>query len=151
MCTGTFLHKCPDIHQLTFWETKLTEFKNPSSIAPPVGAYSHSVKVTGAGQWLYIAGQIGVDAQGTLAEGAEGQADAAWRNLLAILGDAGMGAEHLVKITTYLIDSQDLPAANAVRKRYLGECRPAATLVVAKELARPEWLFEVEAVAFKEG
>lgn len=127
----------------------MTHFRNPAAIAPPVGAYSHAVHVSGPGQWLHIAGQIGVDAQGALASGVQSQADAAWKNLLAILADAGMGVQHLVKITTYLVDSKDLPAVNAVRKEYLGECRPAATLVVAKELARPEWLFEIEATAFK--
>lgn len=127
----------------------MTEFRNPANIAPPVGAYSHSVRTNGSGQWLYVAGQIGVDAQGALASGVQNQADAGWKNLMAVLADAGMGVEHLVKITTYLLDSQDLPAANAVRKQYLGDLRPAATLVVAKALAKPEWLFEIEAVAFK--
>ncbi len=36
-----------------------------------------------------------------------------------------------------------------VRGAFLGTARPASTLVVAKALARPEWLFEVEATAFK--
>ncbi len=127
----------------------MAEFLNPSSIAPPVGAYSHSVRVTGAGQWLHIAGQIGVTTEGTLADGIEGQADAAWKNLVAVLANAGMSVQHLVKITTYLVDSQHLAAINAIRTQYLGDMRPAATLVVAKALAKPEWLFEVEAVAFR--
>jgi enamine deaminase RidA (YjgF/YER057c/UK114 family) len=106
--------------------------------------------VSRPGQWLHVAGQIGVDAHGSLAAGVQNQADAAWKNLLAILADADMGVQHLVKITTYLLDAKNLPAVNAVRKEYLDEHRPAATLVVVKELARPEWLFEIEATAFKE-
>ena len=127
----------------------MTEFRNSPAIAPPVGAYSHAVRTSGPGQWLHIAGQIGVDKQGALVSGVQAQADAAWGNLVAILEDAGMGVQDLVKITTYLLDSNDLAAVNAVRKQYLGEYRPAATLIVVKELARPEWLFEIEAVAFK--
>ena len=127
----------------------MIEYRNSAAIAAPVGAYSHSVRASGPGQWLYIAGQIGVDAQGVLASGVQNQAEAGWKNLMAVLDDAGMGVENLVKLTTYLLDEGDLPAVNAVRKQYLGELRPAATLVVAKGLARPEWLFEIEAVAFK--
>jgi enamine deaminase RidA (YjgF/YER057c/UK114 family) len=35
-----------------------------------------------------------------------------------------------------------------VRSRFLRSERPASTLVVVKQLARPDWLFEVEAIAF---
>ena len=127
----------------------MTEFLNPSTIAAPVGAYSHSVRLSGAGQWLHIAGQIGVNAEGALAHGIEAQTDAAWQNLQAVLANAGMSVQHLVKLTTYLVDSEDLAAVNAVRKQYLGDIRPAATLVVAKGLAKPEWLVEIEATAFR--
>lgn len=126
-----------------------TEFLNPSGIAAPVGAYTHSVRVSGPGQWLHIAGQIGIDSNGVLANGTEAQAETAWNNLVAVLGNAGMSVQHLVKLTTYLVNAQDAPAVGAVRLRHLGDVRPAATLVIAKELGRPEWTFEIEAIAFR--
>lgn len=121
---------------------------NPSSIAPPMGAYSNGVSVPGGGRWLYVAGQIGVDKSGQLPPDFAGQAHNAWTNLVAILADAGMSVGDLVKVTHYLVDETDLPAYNPVRSQFLGDARPASTLVVAKALARPAWRVEVEAVAW---
>jgi enamine deaminase RidA (YjgF/YER057c/UK114 family) len=121
----------------------------PAAIAPPLGLYSHAIAAPGSGTWLHVSGQVGVLPDGSLATGFEAQAHAAWRNLVAVLAEAGMGVEHLVKLTTYLVDPAHLPLLNPVRSGYLQSARPASTLVVARALARPEWLFEVEAVAWR--
>jgi enamine deaminase RidA (YjgF/YER057c/UK114 family) len=84
-----------------------------------------------------------------VAEGFEAQARAAWQNLLAILRDAGMGVEHLVKVNSYLVEASHLPLLGKVRTEFQQSARPASTLVVVKALARPEWVYEVDAVAFR--
>lgn len=122
---------------------------NPSTISPPVGAYSQGVLAPAAGQWLHVAGQVGIAPDGALAEGFAAQARTAWQNLIAVLNEAQMDASHLVKVTTFLVDSEHLKELNAVRAPFLGDARPASTLLVVKALARPEWLFEVEAVAYR--
>lgn len=122
---------------------------NPRNTAPPVGAYSHGMEVRGGGQWLHIAGQIGVAADGGLCEGFEAQVRQAWANLMAVLADAGMDASHLVKVNSFLVDAAHLPLLGPVRQGFLGTARPASTLLVVQALARPQWLFEVDAVAFK--
>lgn len=122
---------------------------NPATIAQPMGAYSNGVSAPGGGRWLYIAGQIGVDKAGQVPADFAGQAHNAWTNLVAILADAGMDVSHLVKVTHYLVDEADLPAYNPVRSQFLGEARPASTLVIAKALARPQWRVEVEAIAWR--
>lgn len=122
---------------------------SPPDVAAPVGPYSHGIVVTGPGAWLHIAGQVGVDAQGVLQDGFEAQAKAAWTNLVAVLTAAGMDVSHLVKVTTYLVDGDDLAKLGPVRGAFLGAARPASTLVVVKALARPQWLVEVEATAFR--
>lgn len=121
---------------------------NPATIAPPAGAYSMGVSAPGGGRWLHIAGQVGIDRDGRTPEGCGAQAEIAWSNLLAILADAGMGVEHLVKVNHYLVDSADVAAYGAVRSRFLGEARPASTLVIVQALVKPEWRIEVEAVAW---
>lgn len=121
----------------------------PAEIAPPVGAYSHGIVVSGNGQWLHIAGQIGVDASGQLCTGFEAQARQAWANLMAVLHSCGMNASHLVKVNSFLVDEAHLPLLGPVRQGFLKDARPASTLVIVKALARPEWWFEVDAVAFK--
>lgn len=124
---------------------------NPAQIAQPAGAYSQAVLTEGAGRTLHIAGQVGLDPGGQLAAGFEAQADAAWKNIVAILAAAGMGPEDLVKVTTFVTDPAHLPLFAPVRARWLGSARPASTLVVVRALARPDWLVEVEAVAWSAG
>jgi enamine deaminase RidA (YjgF/YER057c/UK114 family) len=84
---------------------------------------------------------------GTLATDFTGQARAAWANLVAILRAADMDAQNLVKVTTFMTDAGDLAALNPVRYEFLGNARPASTLVIVKSLARAAWLVEIEAVA----
>jgi enamine deaminase RidA (YjgF/YER057c/UK114 family) len=118
----------------------------PSTVAAPFSRYSHGVEAA-AERWLLISGQVGVDREGRLAEGAAAQMEQAWRNIFAILADAGMDAGNLVKITAYLTRREDLKAFREVRDRNLAEVKPASTLVIVSGLADPGWLVEIEAVA----
>lgn len=123
---------------------------SPPDMAPPAGLYSHGMAVAGpGGTWLHIAGQVGIAPDGLLAEGFEAQAQHAWRNLVAVLAEAGMDVSHLVKVTTYVTDAADLPRLAPVRSGFLGAARPASTVVVALALAQPAWRVEIEATAFR--
>src|SRR3954468_14099783 len=68
-----------------------------------VRPYSHAVEVPEGSRLLYISGEVGVLPDGTMPDTIEAQAEACWRNVIAILGDAEMGVQDLVKITTYLV------------------------------------------------
>ena len=127
----------------------MTQLLNPETVAAPVGPYSQAALTPGAGQWLHIAGQIGVDEKGNLADGIEGQTEAVWTNIKRILAAAGMTVEHLVKVNSFLVDAAHVAPFGAVRSRFLGSARPASTLVVVAALAKPQWLVEVEAIAWK--
>src|SRR5689334_18583108 len=72
----------------------------PNTVAEPFGPYSHAVEVPEGSRLLYISGEVGVLPDGTVPQGIEAQAEACWRNIIAILADAGMGVGDLVKITT---------------------------------------------------
>jgi len=72
----------------------------PPSVAAPFGPYSHAVEVPEGSRLLYVSGEVGVLADGTVPETIEMQAEACWQNIIAILADAGMGVEDLVKIST---------------------------------------------------
>lgn len=121
---------------------------NPVTIAAPVGPYSHGVLAPAAGRWLHVSGQIGMLADGTLAQGFAAQAHAAWSNLVAILESAEMNATHLVKVSTYVVDVADLRELSPVRSGFLGSARPCSTVLVVASLAKSEWLVEIEAVAY---
>lgn len=120
------------------------QFLAPDGVAPPNGnAYSHAVS---AGGVIYAAGQIGVDPSGQVADGFEAQARQAFENLKIVLTAAHARLSDIVKVTVLLVQLDDLSTYRGVREDYLPH-RPAGTLLVAKSLAMPELLFEVDAIA----
>lgn len=122
---------------------------NPPTVAPGAG-YSHGVELPPHARLLYLAGQIGMAADGKMAPDFRSQAEQAWKNLAAVLAAAGMGFENLVKVTHYLTRREDIGVYREVRAQFLGKNAPASTLLVIAALARPEALVEVEAIAAKE-
>ena len=96
---------------------------------------------------LYISGDVGVRPDGTVPDTIEAQAEACWQNIIAILGDAGMGVQDLVKITTYLVRPEDVAAAGAARAKHFGDARPGSATIIVKALVNPSFLIEIEAVA----
>ena len=119
----------------------------PNTVAEPFGPYSHAVEVPEGARLLYISGEVGVLPEGTVPQGIEAQAEACWRNIIAILADARMGVGDLVKITTYLVRPEDVAAAGAARAKHFGNARPGSATIIVKALVVPEWLIEIEAVA----
>src|SRR4029453_6670282 len=95
----------------------------PASVAAPFGPYSHAVEVPEGSRLLYISGEVGGLPDGSVPEGGEAQGEACWRNIIAILADAGMGIGDLVKITTYLVRPEDIAAAGAARAKHFGYVR----------------------------
>lgn len=120
---------------------------NPSTIAAAFSSYSLGVEAPAQARWLHVSGQVGVAPDGGLAQGAEAQMETAFRNILAILGSAGMGPHDLVKLTVFLTRSEDIGRYRQVRDRMLAGATPASTLLVISALADPDWLVEIEAIA----
>lgn len=117
------------------------------AIIPPTSFYSHAVEVPKDSRVLYLSGQIAVAPDGTCADDFETQARQCWKNLEAVLDDAGMTMKDLVRVQAYVTRTQDLPAYREIRNETMGELRPAHTLLVVAALGRPEWLVEIEAIA----
>jgi 2-iminobutanoate/2-iminopropanoate deaminase len=122
---------------------------NPKSSAAPNGVYSHGVIVPANARWLYISGQTGTRPDRSIPASVEEQTEVVWQNLLAVLAEAGMAVTDIVKITSFLTRAEDYAKFAPVRAKYLGDHRPASTLLVVSALARPEFKVEVEAVAAK--
>ncbi|MHB1986793.1 MAG: RidA family protein [Acidimicrobiales bacterium] len=127
--------------------------RQPQGLGPPLGRYSHVGR--GEGQLVAIAGQVGVDASGTLvAQDFASQAAQAYANLEIALKSAGCGLSDILKMTTYLVDADLIPEFMRVRttlfnRYYPDGCYPPNTLLVVKRLVEPELLFEVEALAVR--
>jgi 2-iminobutanoate/2-iminopropanoate deaminase len=111
--------------------------------------YSHGIEVPPNARWLYISGQVGAARDGKPQEGIEAQTKQAFENLKAILASAGMSFTDVVKVTSYLIHEDLIDGFRKVRAEQMGDHRSAATLVIARRLAQPGWLVEVEAIAAK--
>jgi len=120
---------------------------NPAAAAAAFSRYSLGVEVPPQARWLFVSGQVGVDPEGRLAEGAKAQMRRCWQNIFAILAEAGMGAGDLVRINAYLTRAEDVALYRDVRDEMLDGAAPASTLVVVQALAQPGWLVEIEAVA----
>jgi 2-iminobutanoate/2-iminopropanoate deaminase len=119
---------------------------NAADAPAPAGQYTQAIEVTGPSRMLYISGQVGIAADGSVPEDAEAQCALAWRNLQAQLRAAGMQIENLVKITTIVCNAADIASVRAGRAAVLGTHRPASTLIIGG-LANPAWKVEVEGIA----
>ena len=87
------------------------------------------------GNWLFLSGNIGIDpTTGKLVEGIEAQTKQVLENLGALLKEAGMSYENVVKGTVYLTDIKDYDALNKVYKEYFPSERPARAVVEVSEL-----------------
>lgn len=116
-------------------------------VATHIGRYSDAIEVGEPARWLALSGTPGMLPDGMLPDSFEEQAEQAWANVLRALKSAGMDAGHLVKITQYLLRAEDIRAYGAIRARYLGDARPASTLIVVPALVWPTMLIEIEAWA----
>ncbi len=124
--------------------------RNPATIAPPLARYSHAVEIPKDARALFISGQVGLTPDGTMPDSAEEQSENVWLNLKAILEDAGMGLEDLVRVNSYITDARYVAAYRTGRDKVLTDgIAPASTLVVVSGLADPKMKIEVEAVAAK--
>lgn len=114
-------------------------------------AYSH-VAVASGSRTIYIAGQVSIDEKGAVVGAGDlgAQTEQVMRNMGKCLEAAGASFEHVVKITTYVVNYKpELRAAiGKARTPFFGDRPPpASTLVGVSALAAPEWLIEIEAIA----
>jgi len=126
----------------------MPRFFNPASIAEPSGnRYHHGAEVRAGARMLYLAGQTGTAPDGSVPGSVEAQSEHVYRNIQAILEEAGMGFENVVKMTAYLVDRDDAAGWRASRLGIMGDACPAHTLVYISGLANPDFRVEVEAIA----
>src|SRR5260370_19027091 len=90
------------------------------------------------GGLMFASGQIPIDPKtNELVKGdIEAQTEQVMKNLLAVLKEAKMGPENVVKTTVYLVDLADFPRMNEVYGHFFGNQRPARSTVQAVALPR---------------
>ena len=121
----------------------------PDSIAPPFARYAHGVEIPGGWRIAATSGQLPLAAGGTVPEGAEAQAALCFANCAAILAEAGMGPNDVVRINAFVTDRAHMAGYMAARDAWLADATslPASTLVIVTGFTRPEFLVEIEITA----
>ncbi|RBL93683.1 RidA family protein [Chitinophaga flava] len=108
---------------------------NTNQAPAPIGPYNQAVK---AGNTLYVSGQVPLDpATGELVKsGIVDEAHLVMKNLQAILKEAGLSFDAVVKATIFLTDMNDFPKVNEVYGSYFSGNYPARETVQVAALPR---------------
>jgi enamine deaminase RidA (YjgF/YER057c/UK114 family) len=108
--------------------------------------YSPAVR---AGEFLYVAGQIGLNPDGTMPENDEGQIVNAFDRLKIVLEEAGASLDDIVELVSYHVGLQNhLGKFVEIKSRYIREPFPTWTILEIAGLARAGLVIEIKAVAY---
>lgn len=126
------------------------QYINPTGLYDPsVNGYTHAIVVPPGATMIYIAGQGGEDENGNLVDDFAEQLKQAFANLRVALSAAGAGPEHVVKLTSLVVE-HDESKVQLLASEVLGiwgEQTPVHTLIPVPRLALDGMLFEVDAIA----
>lgn len=112
-------------------------------------AYSPAVRVSG-GTTIYLAGHTGYQDEGGTKYPADfdGQVRSAFSRMRKTLESAGGELGDIVTMTVFITDMANGTRFTQLRKEFFKEGRyPASALIGIKELARPEMMIEIQAIA----
>ncbi len=109
-----------------------------------IGAYSQAITHAGI---VYCSGQIGLRPDGSWAgSSVQAQAEAALRNLGAILEAAGSAPNQVIRATIFLASMEDFGIVNEAYAEFFGDHRPARACVEASRLPK-DALVEISCIA----
>jgi len=123
-----------------------TVVRTEAAPAPFQGApYSQAIVANG---FVFVSGQLALDPGHAELVGTtiEEQTEQVFKNLAAILKEAGSGLDRLVKTTVFLVDLGDFAGMNSVYAKYVGENPPARATIEISKLPSGA-LVEIEAIA----
>ena len=107
---------------------------HPPNAAKPLAPYTPAIQTGGT---LYLSGQIAIDSEGNLhTADIATEARKVMENVGTLLKAAGLGYEHLVKVTIFMSDMAHYAAVNEVYGTYFTEMPPAREAVAVKGLPR---------------
>lgn len=118
---------------------------NTSQAPAAIGPYSQAIRV---GNMVFVSGQIPIDPRSGNIESTDivGQTTQCFKNLKAVLSEAGCQMEHVVKVTVFLADMNLFADMNKVYESQFDGSYPARSAVAVKGLPKGS-LVEIEAIA----
>ena len=125
-----------------------TKVIQPKSLSDPRPRYSQGILAEG-GKLLFVAGQTASDKDGNVVGKGdiEAQTEQVFKNLRAVLEEAGGTLDNLVMTTTYITDRKYREGYNRVRMKQYKHNSPTSTLVIITGLAHPDYLIEINGIA----
>jgi len=109
-----------------------------------IGPYSQAVQF---GSLLFTSGQIPLNLDGVVVEGGiEEQTHQVFRNLEAVLSEAGSAFHKVIKATVFIKDMNQFGQVNEIYASYFGEHKPARSTVEVARLPK-DVLVEIELIA----
>ncbi|NLK50101.1 MAG: RidA family protein [Candidatus Cloacimonetes bacterium] len=114
--------------------------------AAAVGPYSQAAM---SGNILFISGQLGINPETQeMEEGFEAQARRVFKSLEAILKEAGLGFDNVVKVSVFLQDMNDFARLNAIYATHFTEPFPAREAIEVARLPK-DGLVEISLIAVR--
>ena len=125
-------------------KTAITSENAPKAIGP----YSQAIQ---AGNLLFLSGMLPINpATGEfVSDEISGQTDQIFKNIKALLNDAGSRLDKVVKTTVFLSDMSHFAAMNEVYSGYFSQPYPARSAFAVKSLPKNA-LVEIEVIALTE-
>lgn len=118
--------------------------KNPETVAPPIGTYTHLTVVPRGADLLVLSGQVGADPEGNIPDDIESQFQNALDNALRILNSEGVTADEIIKMNIWFTESIDWNRFREIVRRFHRGTYPSMTVGFVSSLARPSLKVEVE-------
>jgi enamine deaminase RidA (YjgF/YER057c/UK114 family) len=121
---------------------------NPSKVWPPFGAFSMGV-IQGAGQMVYLKGQVALDRQGQIVGAGDMRAQTrkTLENIASVLDEIGGRMSDIVALTQHVTDIEAFMKTGDVRREFFAEPYPVTTTVQVSRLYDPRLLVEITAIA----
>ena len=125
----------------------MLKYLAPKTIKPPFARYSHGVEIPAGKRLVLCSGQLGIGPDDTVPEDAGAQTELCFKNIAAILSEAGLTLNDTVRINAFVTDRAFMRPYMNVRDRLFSDPAPASTLMIVSGFTRPEFKVEVEVIA----
>jgi reactive intermediate/imine deaminase len=122
---------------------------NPNSLRVPTKAYSQGVLVSNNSDLLFITGQLPQNIDGNIIEigDVEAQTRVVFDRISAILKEADMTFDNVVKLQIFVADINDAKIVSSVRNELFAKSKPASTLVAVSGFVKEGCSIEIDAIA----
>jgi len=115
-------------------------------------AFSQIIVTQGSGRTIYIGGQNAVNANREIIgkSNIQAQAEQAMQNIQTALTVCDATFENVVKLSIHIVQSQSVYGAFQASQKFMSELKnpPTISVLIVADLANPEFLIEIDAIAF---